>query len=267
MMDKNNISMIKRIVNNSLSVNIANYFFIHPEKASWGPRKLDDFELIYQITGKSVYKSNSNKILTINANQMLLISPNITHTFSCIGSGKYGISCIHFNAEIPSNSNEVLILEARNSSEIQTIFSKITNEFNLFDKYSRGLMSSLLREILIKSIRESKKETVIINRLLHDIIRYLNHNFSVSISRKEIAELFRITPEYINSLFKKELNTTFTRYLNQYRIEKAKIMLLEHNKNFKEIAYECGFNDQYYFSRVFKSFERKSPLNYLKDQL
>jgi AraC family transcriptional regulator, transcriptional activator for feuABC-ybbA operon len=51
-------------------------------------------------------------------------------------------------------------------------------------------------------------------------------------------------------------------YFNKMKIEKAKELLIEGNKKVKEVAYELGYTNEFYFSRMFKRIEGLSPIKF-----
>lgn len=89
--------------------------------------------------------------------------------------------------------------------------------------------------------------------------KYLDENYQRNIGLIDIAKELGITPNYFSSLFKKEVGENFVEYLTQYRIEKAKKMLVEDSLNISKIAEIVGFNDARYFFRVFKKNEGITP--------
>jgi two-component system response regulator YesN len=63
-------------------------------------------------------------------------------------------------------------------------------------------------------------------------------------------------------MFKEETGIPVTEYINMARIKKAKELLANTSLKVYEIAYEVGFNDQHYFSSVFKKIVGLSPTEY-----
>jgi YesN/AraC family two-component response regulator len=97
---------------------------------------------------------------------------------------------------------------------------------------------------------------------LNHIIAYLNSDLTKKHSLKEIAASFNISVGHICALFSKHLCTTFSAYLTNIRMEAAAKMLLSTNELVKNIAIECGYEDYFYFCRVFKGHFSKTPTEY-----
>ncbi|MDR1107258.1 MAG: helix-turn-helix domain-containing protein [Treponema sp.] len=92
--------------------------------------------------------------------------------------------------------------------------------------------------------------------------RYILENYTRKISLKEIAEASDLSAPYFSTIFREEMGENFSSYLNRLRVEKASRMLLETDLSLSEIASFCGFEDQSWFSKIFKSYMGQSPGKY-----
>ncbi|MDR1972570.1 MAG: helix-turn-helix domain-containing protein [Treponema sp.] len=97
---------------------------------------------------------------------------------------------------------------------------------------------------------------------LRKVERYLQENYSSKISLKEAADLSGLSAPYFSTVFKEEMGENFSTYLNQLRVEKASSLLRETNQTLSEIAGSCGFEDQSWFSKIFKNYTGLSPGKY-----
>ncbi|SDE56255.1 two-component system, response regulator YesN [Paenibacillus sp. UNCCL117] len=94
---------------------------------------------------------------------------------------------------------------------------------------------------------------------MHDIARYIQLNYQKNITLQDISAQFHLNREYISRKFKLELKENVIDYLNRVRIEKAKVLLLNPHVKVSEAARLVGYQDEKYFSRVFKKLEGQSP--------
>jgi AraC-like DNA-binding protein/ligand-binding sensor protein len=92
--------------------------------------------------------------------------------------------------------------------------------------------------------------------------RYIWENYTRKISLQEIAEASGLSAPYFSTIFKDEMGENLSSYLNRLRVEKASRMLLETDLPLSEIAGSCGFEDQSWFSKIFKSYTGMSPGKY-----
>jgi YesN/AraC family two-component response regulator len=92
--------------------------------------------------------------------------------------------------------------------------------------------------------------------------RFIWENYTRKISLKEISEASGLSAPYFSSIFKEEMGENLSNYLNRLRVERAATMLFESDMSLSEIAGACGFEDQSWFSKIFKSYTGKSPGKY-----
>ena len=92
--------------------------------------------------------------------------------------------------------------------------------------------------------------------------RYIWENYTRKISLEEIAKASGLSAPYFCTVFKEEMGENLSNYLNRLRVEKAAALLTETGKPLNEIAGLCGFEDQSWFSKIFKNFTGMSPGKY-----
>lgn len=83
-------------------------------------------------------------------------------------------------------------------------------------------------------------------------IVFIESNFASNISLDDAARAVNVSKSYLSMLFKQETGTNFVTYLNEYRIKKAKNLLIKTNLKIYEVAEKVGFFSPYYFSKIFK---------------
>ena len=96
-------------------------------------------------------------------------------------------------------------------------------------------------------------------------IQYINRNFRNKISLNKIADILHVNQSYLSMLFKQETGVSFTEYLTSLRIREAKRLLAESNLSMIDISMQCGFDDQSYFTKVFRKSEGITPKQFRKD--
>ena len=91
---------------------------------------------------------------------------------------------------------------------------------------------------------------------------YILENYTRKISLKEIASVAGLSPPYFSTIFKEEMGENLSKYLNRLRVDKASRLLLETDMSLSEIAACCCFEDQSWFSKIFKAYTGISPGKY-----
>ena len=104
----------------------------------------------------------------------------------------------------------------------------------------------------------------LVNREVSEAIQFIEKNYHTHITLEQVAEQLKISANYLSRLFTKELNISFTYYIIQARINRAKELLTDTHMKTYEIAHRVGFTDESYFSRVFKKSTGIKPNEYRK---
>jgi AraC-like DNA-binding protein/ligand-binding sensor protein len=91
---------------------------------------------------------------------------------------------------------------------------------------------------------------------------FILENYTRKISLKEIANVAGLSAPYFSTIFKEEMGENLSKYLNRLRVEKASRLLLETDMSLSEIAACCCFEDQSWFSKIFKAYTGISPGKY-----
>lgn len=97
-----------------------------------------------------------------------------------------------------------------------------------------------------------------------EILDYIDKHMNERLSLQDIGDRFYINRNYICNLFKKNGDTTFSQYLTEVRLKRAKFLLTGTCLSLAEIADKVGFKDEFYFNKVFKKSESVSPGLYRK---
>jgi len=89
--------------------------------------------------------------------------------------------------------------------------------------------------------------------------RFIWENYTRKLNLEEIAKASGLSAPYFSTIFKEEMGENLSSYLNRLRVERTITLLTETEKPLSEIAKLCGFEDQSWFSKIFKSFTGLSP--------
>ena len=98
--------------------------------------------------------------------------------------------------------------------------------------------------------------------LVKQAYAYIQQNYTRSFSLEELSETIGVSKSYLSRIFKMDTGIPLWDYLNRYRIQKAKELLLITNESITAIAADVGYEDTSYFSRVFHEIAGCSPRAY-----
>jgi AraC-like DNA-binding protein/ligand-binding sensor protein len=148
-----------------------------------------------------------------------------------------------------SSSTEKVLLEnnacfLKRIQEAQNI-EELTDVLHMIVEYIAGQIFSF------KGIRHASA--------LRKAEHFIWENYTRKISLQEIAESSGLSAPYFSTIFKEEMGENLSSYLNRLRVEKASHLLTETKMSLSEIAGACGFEDQSWFSKIFKNYTGSSP--------
>lgn len=123
-----------------------------------------------------------------------------------------------------------------------------------------------------KEVKELNNEDTRIKWFLNDKIRmgtiydYIHENYDKKTNVNQIAEIVSLSTPAFCRYFKKQTNMTFTDFVNNYRINQAKIFLLK-DSSITEVCFQVGFESLSYFNKLFKQHVGETPSEFKKRHL
>lgn len=135
------------------------------------------------------------------------------------------------------------------------------------DNSQKDIMADFaLKELLIRLMQTQARSMVERNIVKNKsrigfVVDYIKRNLHQKLSIESIAKLAYVSKSNFFKMFKDELGTSPNDFILQERISKAKELLATQN-SIKETAYQTGFSDTNYFTRVFKQLEGITPKSY-----
>jgi AraC-like DNA-binding protein len=115
-----------------------------------------------------------------------------------------------------------------------------------------GILSSFTS--LVFAVPDTKHTDTI-----QKVMEYVNANYMKRITLNDISEHVSFSVSYLSRIFKEEKGLSLSSYINEVRIRNAKSMLLTSDIPLTSLTYCCGFDDQSYFSKVFKKLTGATP--------
>lgn len=142
-----------------------------------------------------------------------------------------------------------------------------TMQKNLIERLNNAKSLREMKDILdtvFGEILKDENDEDGIGLTVKKTIRMIHDYYKDGITLDEIAGRLKITPEYLSAQFQKEMGLNFSSYIRNYRIGKAKHLLVGSNMKVYEIANQVGYQDSKYFSRVFRQVTGLKPDEYRK---
>ncbi|WP_428768919.1 response regulator [Treponema sp. HNW] len=142
-------------------------------------------------------------------------------------------------------------------SDGQSYYRRIMT-FDDWEELRSWLENVLLR--ISHQITQGKQE----HKIIFNIKAYINSHLESDLRLVIIADMFGINPNYLSTVFKKNVHKNYTDYVNEKRIRYALELIKTTNLSAKEIAYKCGYANPNYFSRIFRKITKTTITQYQK---
>lgn len=239
----------------------------------------DFIELLIVISGSVNYIIDDN-YHNLRRGQVLILDPGVYHNLLLDERTKVsilliGITNVNF---IEDGEN---FIELKYNSSILTLntyeedFLKCCDELVKEQKNKKFAYSLLLKSLVMKLLaiifreielndtylytvncsNESREKRNIVNT----IIDYLEANYMKEVSLDKLSKNMYLSSVYISKIFKEETGDSPINHLIKIRLSKAKQLLTESNLPIKVVAQTVGYNDAYYFSKLFKKYYGVPP--------
>lgn len=151
--------------------------------------------------------------------------------------------------------------------EVGSIDHKRIDQRKLLDSVMNAKTEKELKktfDVLWEYRNVSDKEAESISLAVKKAQSMIHEFYTDGITLNEIADRLNLTQEYLGAQFHKEIGENFSTYIRNYRLSKAKELLIGTQLKQYEIAEKVGYTDAKYFARVFKECVGMSPAEYRK---
>ena len=113
--------------------------------------------------------------------------------------------------------------------------------------------------------KHDTRDAAVDNELVEKVISYIRENYDYKLTLHEMAEFLGFSPFHISRYFKRYTGLGFKEYLIQFRISKAKSLLLKRkNWTVSAVAHKVGFGEISSFNHQFKKLTNYTPSDYRK---
>ena len=213
--------------------------------------------------------------------------------FQVIGEANNGIMALE---EIEKKKPDILftdirmpgysgleLLELLRKKELQTKVILISGYAEF--EYAQSAIRNGAYDYLLKPIDQEKLQ-IVLERILGDgagileneqelvapstirkIMDEIKEHYTENITLTGLAEKYAISVSHLSELLKEHLQLSFSEYISSKRIQKAKELLADESLSIEQIAEQTGYNDYFYFTKVFKKNTGISPSKYRKNLL
>lgn len=240
-----------------------------------------EYILIYCSQGEGWFVLDGKKH-TVSKNQFFILPPETPHSYGSSEHAPWYIYWAHFKGRkapyIYRQLQGVRSIDIEDDSriadrlaffdELLNIMESETSEetVNYVNLSFNHLISSFLYVSTYRKARhtgEKAEKTFFISLATH----YMNEHIEQRLTLKDLADHFNYSESYFYRLFYKETKYAPITYFLHLKVERACQLLKNTRLKINQISFKLGFEDSYYFSRLFKKTTGLSPKQYRETEL
>lgn len=243
-------------------------YFIHRKSTpNWciKPDVVPFNDLTYIIKGEARYTIGT-ETFTAKAGDLIYVPCNSFR--AAVTTGEEALECHSFNFYLYNQDGVAISLPLNILNHIgdQPQLLKLcatTNEvwngkeFG-YELLARGYLCIIISTVFNILLNPAYKKINSDIRIQH-AVEYINAHYSEPLTIHEVAEIYHLHPVYFGNLFQKTMGCTFKHYLTRTRLNYAENLLRSGEYSVNEVAFQCGFSDVFYFSKIFKKYKGINP--------
>ena len=250
-------------------VRIANH---HPVEARtvW-QRSIPDLQFICFLEGEFEYTDVQHPPLRLTAGDVLFIQPTIMHRLSILDDCAGGaIATMHVELAAGSWADgdyrlavePARVTRVAEAGYLQERFKHLAAVYESYQPNRMKLVDAIATEIVLVLAahwQDRVQRTPRPSQRMEAILAYIRANLAAPITRQSLAREFHLSVGYINQLFQVELGMPPSAVINRERAARAYHLIDTQGLAVAEAARAVGFEDPFYFSRVFKQIYAIPP--------
>ena len=262
--------------NKQLRILSAGTYQLHswPKLPTWRPKGRVDWQLIYIAAGKGHFILD-NKEVIVPAGNMVLYQPREEQHYYYLGEDRTQAWFVHFTGrevknilrhyEIPLNGH---VIRTGLSREYEDLYRRMRDELVACRWGYEEMLTYLFRELLMTMHRRMEEELPQLSGFTSQEIdlakEYFSEHYNEEINVEAYAVSRHVSTSWFNKNFKNAVGTTPMQYILSIRIRNAQTLLETTEYSISDIASMVGYENAFYFSRLFKKNKGLSPAAYRK---
>lgn len=181
----------------------------------------------------------------------------------CIGITGLETGDLPENWVIPSDANPLF----RGAEEFRQLYSLADTIYTcqirqtMYSESACQSMASALLDLVLQ-MREHAQPAEPSNKLVHEVLVYLDQNYADDISLSRLSALFHVSEYHLSHLFKRETGYSLIQYVVRRRIGEAQSLLTYTRKSVTDIAIDTGFADSCHLNKLFYKYVGMNPTQY-----
>lgn len=261
--------------NNALSKGLfpsALGFYPHAYRHQMARPDPDDYLLMYCVGGKGELWVDGDSSRRVDTGDVIVLPPRIAHRYAALGNEPWSLYWVHMKGkrvgDYCASLGSSCLFKGLNDLALLTQFRSLVElAGGAYGYPAYQLLADSLRHLLSLIGYMIRKRADAHDILaVEKIATYMKANLSRRVTLDELAEISHLSKYYFNRKYKELTGYSPMQHFTHYKMEQACLQLEGARLSIAEIAFELGFEDPLYFSRVFKKFYGISPNLYRKQR-
>lgn len=236
----------------------------HPNHHIFRKKSRKEHGLTFILSGEVIMTVEDRQIRA-EAGSVLLQQKNDTYQLNFSGD-EVAYIVISYLAE-PAQTLMALLPDRHfstpHSKKYRDLFENVLRLWQSNAICSQARLCSAVQELLCCIIQEHHKKDAEPNAsYAEQAMQVLEKSFALPLTCQQVADEVGLSVSHLSQLFKKHYGISMIQALNEVRIRQAKTMIRSGIFTLQEVAQDCGFRNEYYFSRVFKQYTGTTPGKY-----
>jgi AraC-like DNA-binding protein len=230
-------------------------------------RTFSEYQIVYVTRGRGEFRTGGRKFDVVPGSMMFLF-PGVEHAYKPdfeTGWTEYWVGFKGPYADLlcangfisPDRPFRAAGLQNGILSLYSQIFDQVRNQEPLYQIKAGSFIIMLIAEILAGERRAAQSTHA--EQLVAKAKFLMQENIDGEINLNVICDALGVSGSHLNEVFKSYMSMTPYQYFISIKIHRAKELLERGGLAVKEVAFQLGFNDEYYFSRLFKNKTGLSP--------
>lgn len=228
--------------------------------------------LLYCVEGggKIVVNSITHELIP---NTYYIIPKNTPHSYNSEPNNPWSIYWVHFTGEMADGIFERYLQNGQPTVQqipydenrikmFEQVYSILEHSFN--EKEMEVMNFNLLHFVSSLIYYKEANPAIYNTDSISNSILYMKKNIHKNLTIYDLSKQQKLSVSHYSRSFKQKTGSSAINYFNQLKIQKSCQYLYFSDRNIKEICTELGFEDQFYFSRLFKLITGVSPSQYKK---
>ncbi|BES85197.1 DNA-binding transcriptional regulator AraC [Pectobacterium araliae] len=242
------------------------------------PNGMEGYIINITVNGKAWVKTGKGKILICEKSDVLIFPPGVAHHYGRHeSSDRWEHFWIYF---IPrpywadwlcwqtseGDIGKMTLGSDHEGETIKGLFNETISWFSESNALSEAMAMNVLERIILSCYRmQADKLNKTQDPRVKEICQYLDNHLSEDESLTALAARVCLSPSRLSHLFRRDTGKTISEWKEEQRIYRAKNMLQNTMLSVADIALLNGYNDAFYFSRIFRRHSGISPSGYRKN--